>query len=70
MEVPVLSCGVEVTELSTNKQHTLSLSPATITTRLLSAVAKNTVWTFTATTPAPALPTQVQPRRMIGWWDR
>ena len=22
---------------------------------------------FTATTPAPALPTQVQPRRMIGW---
>jgi hypothetical protein len=26
---------------------------------LLSAVAKNTTWTFTATTPAPALPTQV-----------
>jgi hypothetical protein len=31
-----------------------------ITTRLLSAVAKNTAWTFTATTPAPALPTQGQ----------
>ena len=31
-----------------------------------SAAAKNTAWTFTATTPAPALRTQVQPRRMIG----
>jgi hypothetical protein len=37
------------------------VSPATITTRLVSVVAKNTAWTmlaFTVTTPAPALPTQ------------
>jgi hypothetical protein len=33
------------------------------------AVAKNTAWTFTVTTPAPALRTQVQPRRMIGWQE-
>jgi hypothetical protein len=27
---------------------------------------KKHAWTFKATTPAPAQPTQVQPRRMIG----
>jgi hypothetical protein len=52
--------GLEVPILS-------SLAPATITTRLLSAVAKKTAWTFTATTQPRAQLTQVQPRRMIGW---
>jgi len=45
------------------------LSLATITTRLLillSVAAKNTAWTFTATTQLRAQLTQVQPRRMTG----
>jgi hypothetical protein len=41
--------------------------------RLLSAAAKNSAWTFTATTRARAQLTQVQPRRTTGWcpyWGR
>ena len=44
------------------------LSSGTITARLLSAAAKNTRWTFTATTQARAQLTQVQPRRTTGWY--
>jgi hypothetical protein len=46
----------------------LCLSPATIAARLLSAAAKNTAWTFTATIQTHAQATQVQPRRTTGWY--
>jgi hypothetical protein len=45
----------------------LSSLPRQHNNPLASAVTKNTAWTFTATTPAPALPTQGPPRRMNGW---
>jgi len=42
-------------------------SHASIIARLLSAAAKSSEWTFTATTRARAQLTQVQPRRTTGW---
>jgi hypothetical protein len=41
--------------------------PLSIIARLLSAAAKNSAWTFTATTRARAQLTQVQLRRTTGW---
>jgi hypothetical protein len=42
--------------------------PASIVARLLSAAAKNTAWTLTATTQPRAQLSQVQPRRTSGWY--
>jgi hypothetical protein len=46
----------------------LSSLPRRNNSPLLSAAAKNTAWTFTATTQPRAQLTQVQPRRTTGWW--
>jgi hypothetical protein len=47
----------------------LQSSPASIIARLLSAAAKSSAWTFTATTRARAQLTQVQQRRTISLGD-
>jgi hypothetical protein len=51
--------GLEVPVLSSLRRR--NNSP------LRSAAAKNTAWTFTATTQPRAQLTQMQPRHMIGW---
>jgi len=46
---------------------TLAALPRLHNSPLLNAAAKNSAWTFTATTRARAQLTQVQPRRTTGW---